>query len=308
MLVAAGFGTRLDPLTRELPKPALPVANRPIAWFACDHLARSGFDDIVANTHHLAVELRRALEPHCPPRVQLRFEHEPVILGTGGGVRHAWRPQPGEDFVVVNAKLLFAPDLGHALAVHRERGAIATMVLRTLPAGATFTGVEVDDEGYVARIGGKPARSARAAQDTRLMYTGVQILNERAWRDLPESGDIIAGSYWPWLERGERVCAVIDDSPWVDIGVTVERYLEANLALASGALTWPGIAPAAGAVIAAPDATLGAGARLEQACIGSGATIGPGVRVQRAVVWEGARVRHDLQNAIVTTAGTIVQL
>ena len=120
------------------------------------------------------------------------------------------------------------------------------MVLRTLPAGSTFTGIEVDAAGDVARIGGKPARSARAAQDTRLMYTGVQILNERAWRDLPESGDIIAGSYWPWLERGERVCAVVDDSPWVDIGVTVQRYLEANLALANGELTWPGIAPAAG--------------------------------------------------------------
>ena len=308
MLVAAGFGTRLDPLTRELPKPALPVANRPIAWFACDHLARSGFHDIVANTHHLAAELRAALESNCPPGVQLRFVHEPVILGTGGGVRHAWRPLPGEDFVVVNAKLLFAPDLQRALAAHHERDAIATMVLRRLPPGSSFTGVEIDAEGFVVRIGGKPARSTRAAQATRLMYTGIQILNERAWRELPASGDIIAGSYLPWIERGERVCAVVDDRPWVDIGVTGQHYLEANLALANGQLTWPGITPAEGAVILAPEASVGARARLQQACIGSGATIAAGVRVERAVVWPGARVPHDLRNAIATTAGAIIEL
>ena len=83
MLVAAGLGTRLDPLTRELPKPALPVANRPVAWFACDHLARNGFHDLVVNTHHLAERLSEELTRACPDAVQLRFVHEPRILGTG---------------------------------------------------------------------------------------------------------------------------------------------------------------------------------------------------------------------------------
>src|SRR5438270_13996922 len=105
MLVAAGLGTRLDPLTRELPKPALPVANRPVAWFALDHLTRHGVRDFVVNTHHLADRLRTEVERCCPAGARLRFVHEPNILGTGGGVRNAWRPQDGEDFLVVNAKL-----------------------------------------------------------------------------------------------------------------------------------------------------------------------------------------------------------
>src|SRR5436190_20338773 len=107
MLVAAGFGTRLEPLTRELPKPALPLGNRPVAWFALDHLRRCGARDVVVNTHHLAERLREQLEPCCPADVALRFVHEPMILGTGGGVRNAWQPAAGEDFVVFNAKLLF---------------------------------------------------------------------------------------------------------------------------------------------------------------------------------------------------------
>src|SRR5688572_30447267 len=151
MLVAAGFGTRLDPLTRELPKPALPVANRPIAWYACDHLARSGFTEIAVNTHHLARELRDALAPLAPPGVKLRFVHEPEILGTGGGVRNAWQPDDGEDFVVMNAKLLFAPDLARVLTAHRQAGAIATMVLRALPPGSRFTPIATATDGRIVR-------------------------------------------------------------------------------------------------------------------------------------------------------------
>src|SRR5690242_16831338 len=116
MLVAAGFGTRLDPLTRELPKPALPVANRPVAWFAADHLARHGVRELVVNTHHLGGELERVLGAVQPEGTQLRFIHEPEILGTGGGVRNAWSATSQEALLAFNAKLVFAPDLQRALA------------------------------------------------------------------------------------------------------------------------------------------------------------------------------------------------
>jgi len=249
MLVAAGFGTRLDPLTRELPKPALPVGNRPAAWFGCDHLARSGVREALVNTHHLGDGLRVELERTCPKELALRFVHEPVILGTGGGVRNAWCPLPGEDLIVWNAKLVFAPDLARALAVHRERAAIATMVLRPMPEGSRFSAVEIDGEQRVRRIRGEPARDG-GQRYLRCMFTGVQILSSRAWGDLPEQGDIVEHSYLRWLARGETVAAVVDDSPWLDVGVSLRGYLEANLALASGRITWPGITPAAGSTSA----------------------------------------------------------
>jgi mannose-1-phosphate guanylyltransferase len=135
MLVTAGFGTRLLPLTELLPKPAVPVCNRPIAWYALDHLRRSGVREFVANTHHLPNELERELGAVTPGDVQLRFVHEPEILGTGGGVRNAWRPIDGETFLVMNGKYVFAPDIAGALRVHRDSGALATMILKPAVVG-----------------------------------------------------------------------------------------------------------------------------------------------------------------------------
>jgi mannose-1-phosphate guanylyltransferase len=310
MLVAAGFGTRLDPLTRELPKPALPVANRPVAWFAADHVVRSGVSEVLVNTHHLARELREALEPCFPAGAGLRFVHEPRILGTGGGVKNAWRAHGGEDedLLVFNAKLLFAPDLHRALAVHRQRGAIATMVLRALPAGSGFTAVEVDGEGRVLRIGPYGAQGASAGAGTRAdrMYTGVQVLSPRALPDLPEDGDIMRESYARWLSRGELVASVTEEGFWMDVGVTPRHYLDANLALCTGTVRWPGLAPGPGGVFMADSARIEGDCVLEHAAVGSGARVAGGVQVRRAVVWPNARVTSDLHDAVATSAGNIV--
>jgi NDP-sugar pyrophosphorylase family protein len=320
MLLAAGFGTRLDPLTRELPKPALPVANRPIAWFACDHLARAGIREMVVNTHHLERALCEALELHAPPGVQLRFVHEAVILGTGGGVRNAVQPEAGEDVLTMNAKLLFAPNVARALAVHRHSGAIATMVLRALPEGSRFTAVRVAGDWRVLGIGtvaGEPTPPGSAPY----MYTGVQILSARAFRDLPENGDIVRHSYAAWLARGEVVAAVIDDAPWLDVGVTLRHYLDANLALARGELSWPGIVPEPGGVFVAgsgagdtleprglPPAKIGAGTQLALTAVGAGAEVADEARLTRVVVWPGARAQGVLEDAVVTTSGRVVQV
>lgn len=306
MLVAAGLGTRLHPLTHALPKPALPVGNRPTAFFACDHLARSGFRDLVVNTHHLAERLRDELEQACPAGVRLRFVHEPVILGTGGALRNAWQPVDGEDFVAVNAKLLFAPDLERAMAVHAQSGAIATMVLRTLPPGTTFAGVDIESDGRVRKIRGEP-QSASGSFATR-MFTGVQILSPRAWRDLPEHGDLIEHAYLPWLARGEIVASITDDSPWMDVGVTPRHYLDANLALVTGGLRWPGISPDPAGVLLGANVILGKGAQLDQVTLGDGCTIAPAISLRRVVAWRGAHVHADLQDAVVMTDGTIVRV
>jgi NDP-sugar pyrophosphorylase family protein len=306
MLVAAGFGQRLDPLTRELPKPALPVGNRPAAWYALSHLARSGIREVVANAHHLADRLVAELEPVCPPRVALRFAHEARILGTGGGVRNAWKPQSGEDFLVMNAKLLFAPDLDRALAVHRDSGAIATMVLRRLPASSNFTPVHVSADGRIRDI----ARRAPAGLPPHapLMYTGVQILSERAFRDLPLEGDIIQETYRSWFARGEIVASVTDENPWFDIGVTLDHYLAANLALCEGAIVWPEIQPGPRATLIADSAQVGPRTDLTRCAIGAGATIDPGAVLRNTVMWPNTHARGDCENSILTSAGQTIQL
>ena len=301
MLVAAGLGTRLEPLTLELPKPAVPVGNRPAGWFGMDHLARAGFRELVVNTHHLAAELRAAFEEHAPAGLQLSFVHEPHILGTGGGVKRAWRPRDGEDFVTWNAKLLFAPDVQAALNRHRESGAIATMVLRPMPtsAAASFAPVLVDAEGRVRAIRGTPAHPTGEGLVPR-MYTGVQVLHPRAHADLPDAGDIVEHAYQPWLARGELVASVTDPSPWYDVGISLRHYLDANLALLRGDLHWPGITPSSEHTLIAEGAVVGAGTTLHEVAAAPGARIAPGVQLRRCILWPDAAVTTDQSDAVIT--------
>jgi len=310
MLVAARFGTRLAPLTNELPKPAVPIANRPVAAYALEALARAGIADVVVNTHHLPVELEWELTPFCPAGVELRYVHEERILGTGGGVYNAWAsrggPADGEDFVVMNAKLVFAPDIARALAFHRDSGAIATMVLRSLPQGTTFAAVEHDESGRIRRIRGLPSTGA-GHELSRAMFTGVQILSERAFDELPRDGDVIDGAYLRWLERGDHVQGVLDDTPWLDVGVTLEHYLNANMALARREIVWPGIEPDAAGNIIDPSVRVPLSAQLDHVVLGRGAIVPEGAELARVVAWSGAKVPMQLSDAVVTSNGVVAR-
>ena len=117
MLLAAGLGTRLRPLTEVRPKPIVPVANRPLAGFAMEHLARCGVNHILAHTHPRPALVESVLEAACPRDVRLRFSRETELLGTGGGVRRAQRffAEPDASVVVVNGDTLFTPTLQPAL-------------------------------------------------------------------------------------------------------------------------------------------------------------------------------------------------
>ncbi len=126
MVLAAGRGTRLAPLTEELPKPAVPVANRPMACHVIERLRRLGLRQVAVNAHHLADRLVDALRRDAPEGVSLRFSVEERLLGTAGGVARlgGWLREGGEAAVVLNGDLLFdAAELGTAVRRHAERGA-----------------------------------------------------------------------------------------------------------------------------------------------------------------------------------------
>jgi mannose-1-phosphate guanylyltransferase len=301
MLVTAGFGTRLAPLTDLLPKPAVPLANRPTVWFALDHLRRLGLREFVLNTHHLARELEAEVRAVAAPDLRLSFVHEPEILGTGGGVRNAWQPQAGETFLIMNGKLLFAPDIAAALRLHRESGAIATMIVSAVASGDPLGAIEYDRAGRVRRLLGQPAQITSPL--TAAMYTGVSLLDARAHRDLPERGCLIREAYRHWIDRGEQVMAFVDPGSFRDVGMSHWHYWEANMALLGGEVRWPGIAPDAEGALCASDVRLGDDARVRQSAVGSGAQIAPGVTVERCVIWPQARVERDLDSCVVLPDG-----
>jgi NDP-sugar pyrophosphorylase family protein len=307
MLITAGFGTRLAPLTDFLPKPAVPIANRPLAWYTLDHLYRAGVRELSLNTHHLAAALEREIRRWAPNDLHLHFVYEPQILGTGGGIRNTWgKPQPGETFLAVNGKYVFAPDLAAALRAHREHAAIATMVLTYAPGVRGNGDVEIDSEGWVRRFRQAPQRSADAPALRPMFYTGLSIYSDRAFFDLPENGDLISGAFEKWLARGERVYGVVDPGVCRDAGMSLWHYWEANAALLNGQVHWPGIALSTSHSICDPEAELGAGAQLIRSSVGHDAVVAPGVRITDSVVWPRAHVTDDVTHSVVLPDGRVL--
>ncbi len=299
LVLAAGLGTRLRPMTSELPKPAVPVGNRPLAHFSVDRLRRFGVGPIALNTHHLASRLERELRGAPGGLTDLEFHHETTLLGTGGGIRNAASrfADEGRTVIVMNGDILFAPDLAGALEVHRAHDAKATMILRSHPDPDSLGSVAIDRVGRVERLLGLP--EGRGEGLTKYMFTGVHILSPRAFADLPESGCVIRHAYRRWVDAGEVVAGFVDNSPWRDLG-TPRAYLDANVELASGRLAWPGFEATSGGSLVHVSAVLGEGARLENSVVGAGAQVAQGVRLERCVLWPGSRATEPAREVVFT--------
>lgn len=268
IVLGAGLGTRLRPLTNHLPKPGVPLFHRPIAAHALRHLYNSGVRHAAVNTHYLADALEAELPQHLRPGLDLRFARERDLLGTGGGIRHAWSKLAADQHtVVMNGDIAFAPDLMRLMTIHRAKDAIATMVVRPHPHPETLGAIEIDEAGRVRRMLGKPDTQEAL---TAFMFTGVHAFAPRAFEQLPAEGCIIRRAYRRWVDEGERVYAVIDPAPWRDLG-THASYLAAHVER--------GDDPDA----VHPEAIVRG--EVTDSWVGPRAVVGADVRLERCVVW-----------------------
>lgn len=299
MILGAGLGTRLRPLTELLPKPAVPFFDRPIAAHALRDLALLGVTDVVVNAHHLADRLGPALAPWVPEGMHLEVVHEPVLLGTGGGVRNALERQSarlgpvGDDEAVllVNGDVVFRPDLPAALAHHRAHRALATMVVRRDPRAVQLGAIDVDAEGRIGRILGKPEATSMGVES--MMFTGVHVLSGRAIARLPDEGCIVRKGYVPWLAAGERLSAHVESASFRDCG-TLGEYLAAHLDALEGRTLPP--VPVQEGSFRAPSARVEG--KLDRCVVGEGAHVAAGVHLSRCVVWPGERVHESAEDAV----------
>lgn len=293
VVLGAGLGTRLRPLTNHLPKPGVPLAHAPVAAHTIAHLLACGVTDFAVNTHYLAEALEAVLPQHVPAGLPLRFSREHQLLGTGGGIRAAWAMlDPTRPLVVMNGDILFRPDLRAAMAAHRERDALATMIVRSHPEAERLGAIETDAQGRVVRLLGTPAE--RAAQDT-WMFTGVHLLSPEAFPELPEEGCIVRQAYRRWVDGERPVFAVPSQASFRDIGTHAE-YLAAHL----DALDHEGAQDAVD-----PSASLGAGATVTRSWVGARAAVAPGVQLHECVVWPDTHVAESATRAILGPFGVI---
>jgi len=294
LVLCAGRGERLRPLTRSVPKPLLPVAGRAVALRTIDRLHRAGCETIV-NLFHLAGRLRRELESRTAGTgIRLRFALEPELLGTLGAVVNVRRfLSEADDIVLVNGDSLCRWPIREVLARHRRSGADVTLQLgwdREVGGG-----VEVDDRGLVVGLRDLRVGSVRGRKRT---FNGLHVLSRRVVEQIPDrppSNDIIEGLYQPLLLSGARIVGFRSRRPWHDLG-TPSRYLE-------GALDWgrtagsrkrrrrfvsPGASFARTAVVRNSVLEVGSrleeGARVERSLIMPNARIGSGARLRETIV------------------------
>ncbi len=235
MILAAGFGTRLRPLTNVMPKPLLPVGGTPLIVWNLLLLRRHGFHEAIINLHHLGPMIQRALGDGERFGLRLTYSHEPVILGTGGGIKQAEPHFNGEPVLVLNGDTLFELDLGALIAFHRERQAAATMVLRCDSDAAKWGLVEINGKGEVVRITGRGGASTEPTQPR--MFAGVHILHPRLLRALPAGKESsIIDAYVRGIQDGERIVGYDFDGYWTDVG-TPDRYAQVEHDAAAGLIS-----------------------------------------------------------------------
>lgn len=225
MILAAGLGTRLRPLTNHTPKPLLPIAGTPLIVWNLLLLRRHGITDVIVNLHHLGHLIEQALGDGTQIGLRLTYSHEPVILGTGGGLKQAEAFFGGEPFLVLNGDTLVELDLKAVMQFHHRHGGLATMVLRDDPEAKQWGAVEVDAGQRILRINGRGASAAAAAIR---MFAGIHVMHPRLLRDVPAGRESsIIDAYVREIERGEAVFGFDMQGYWSDIG-TSQRYDQAQ--------------------------------------------------------------------------------
>lgn len=267
MILAAGYGTRLWPLTIDRAKPAIPFMGRPLVGYVAEYLAGYGCREVAVNLHHRPESVRAALGDGSRFGVKLHYVEEPIILGTSGALDNARDFLEGGSFVVVNGKIATDIDLAAALETHRSTNALATLVLRPNPSRERYSVVEVSD-GRVLKFGGMLAsdNAGNHVDDAPLMFTGIQILEPRIFEYIPRGvfSHSTTEVYPEAIKRGETVAAHVAEGQWYELS-TVKRYLDTSLALMKGE-----------------------GRSVE---LGEGSEVDEGAEVSESVLWEGVRVR-----------------
>jgi mannose-1-phosphate guanylyltransferase len=239
MILGAGFGTRLRPLTESVPKPLLSVGGRPIIEYALLYLRAGGIRDIVINLHHLADQIQDRLGDGSAYGVRIAYSVERDILDTGGGIKNAEHLLAGEPFVVANGDTVMDPPLAELIDQHRSEGALATMLLRSDPEAARYGLVHVDERCHVRAILGRPPVPADAGWST-YMFAGLHVFDPRIFQTMPAGRpfSITRETYPEQLEAGERILGIATDRTWLTID-TPEALAAADAAVASGRISLP---------------------------------------------------------------------
>ncbi|HEX3434973.1 MAG TPA: NDP-sugar synthase [Solirubrobacteraceae bacterium] len=306
VILVGGEGTRLRPLTSTVPKPVVPLVDRPFISFMLEWLAKHGVDDVIMSCGFLATSVRNVLGDGSALGMRLRFVEEPDPRGTAGALKYA-EPMLDERFLMLNGDVLTDIDLSAQIAQHEQTGAKATLSLVPVADPSAYGLVHLNEDSSVRDFVEKPSPDAI---DTNLISAGAYVLNREILGLVPADRNVsIEREVWPLLV-GNGLYGFASESYWLDIG-SPERYLQGTFDIIEGNVQtavrerlgsdWLAIddhAEIAGRAI--PPAVLERGVRVAEGAqvgslvvLGEDVSIGAGSTVERSVILKGAQIGED---------------
>lgn len=311
MVLAAGLGTRLMPLTGEISKPMVPIVNRPVMEHLMRLLARCGFRDLMVNLHYLPDAITAHFEDGSQWDLNINYSREERLLGTAGGVKKCEEFFGGKTFLVVSGDALTDVNLTELLAFHRERNALATIVVTPVEDTSHYGVVLAEEDGRVVGFQEKPP-GAEALSN--VANSGIYVFEPEVFDLMPSEGPYDFGSeLFPLLvDEGAALFSWRHDYYWNDVG-SIEEYQRGNFDALEGRVTveMPGveIAPAVWVghdsridedILMTPPVCIGdrcvveRGARIiGPVVVGPDTTVGAGAVLHRGIKWGGSYIGRD---------------
>ena len=297
MVLAAGLGTRLRPITYEMPKPLVPVLDRPIMSHILELVNRHGFTELVANLSYLPDQVREEFGDGSAYDVSLDWSFEEELLGTAGGVRKVRGFFGQETFLVMAADALTDIDLGALAAAHERNDGIATLAVRRVPDTSEYGVVVTGSDGRIQGFQEKPD-PAEALSD--LANCMIYMLEPEIFDYFPDEAEVdFALNVFPSLLEGDVPFYVHEtDAYWNDIG-TLDELRQGNFDALAGAVSvapgprdgLPDDAAVEGEVFVGAGAEIGAAARLDgPLVVGAGSRVGEGARLKESVLLPGTEL------------------
>jgi NDP-sugar pyrophosphorylase family protein len=317
MILAGGLSTRLYPLTLDMPKPLVPVLDRPVVDHIIEYLVQHGVDEIVINVHYFADAIEGYIGDGRGRRAKIRYLREPELMGSAGAVKQvqSFFEERDETFVVIGCDDITDLNLEAAIAFHRDRNAEATIALAHAEDVRHYGVVVVGDDGAVQAFQEKPEPGT---ERSHLVNTGIYIFEPRLLQRIPAATfyDFGRQVFPELLAARAAFFGMRQDGYWCDIG-TPSEYRRCHFdaltgrvrlrhrhgaRLKKGVLIGPGAAIDSSVQLAGP------------LCIGSRCAIGAGAVVERSILWEnvkiepGAVVRDAvLADGVHVEAGSLIE-
>ncbi len=298
MILAAGLGSRFLPLTNELPKPLLPLLNIPMIYHTLNWLKANGISQVVINLHHLGELIYQAVGDGKRWGLEIDYSWEEELLGTGGGLKKAADFFAGESFLLVNSDVFLSADLAPALAFHRRKKAVATMLLARADT-RHYGAIGLDQEGRICQVpwGGKGNQASREGvfsgvhilepQVLHYLPLGVSCINRDGYQAMLEDSQRVYGYFWPkdsWYDLGEPGTYLAAHRQMLDSKLPPDFFqLQEGIWQAQPGELPPGVELVPPLLIGS-DCRLSAGSR-----IGPYAVLGDRVQVQK-----GATIEHSV--------------